>query len=125
MQDFFTANHYELNKDIESFLTELSKYLQNKFYSYQFQISNYNKSQERPLILNNLGLKFLSIQPLTFKNDKWIKDKDWRWSNEKIDMVTEICACVALRYDFKFIGINTSMEQSPLFLIRVAQDISN
>lgn len=122
MQNFYTANHYELNRKIEMFYSDLENELHNKFYGHRFQIGAHFTSKERPLSLNNIGLKLLNIRPLHFVNDELIKDKDWIWDNDKKDLISKICAKVANNHEFEFVGLNSDRENYPLFVVRVAND---
>ncbi len=125
MDNFFTANHYEVNKKIEALYQNLNDELCNKFYPYNFRIESYMKSQEQPQILNNIGLRFLTIQPLILDNDIWKKDKNWQWSNENKTIISKICANASAKLGCEFVDINTSWDKSPLFVIRVLSNEIN
>jgi len=122
MDNFYTMNCYEINKKIEAFYQDLVDKLHDRFYHHHFRIESYMKSQERPQSLNNLGLKFLIIQPLVLNNDMWIKDKNWQWSDENTNLVSKICTDVSSVFGFEFVEINTNWDNIPLFIIKVATD---
>lgn len=122
MENFYNQNYYAINSKKEQFHNALFTETNTLNFKLHFQIERVIKSVERPLTLNNLGLEFLKFQPQVLKNDKWINDKSWEWSDEVINELIKICTVIAEKFDFKFIELNHDRDNSPLFVIRYADD---
>lgn len=122
MYNYFNQNCYKLNSIKEQFHNTLFAEANTLNFKLNFQIASVMKRVERPLTLNNLGLEFLKFQPQILKNDKWINDKSWEWSDEMINELIKLCTIIAEKFDFKFIELNHDLDNSPLFVIRYADD---
>lgn len=122
MLNFWSANQYKLNENILKFQNALTESLRDKFCHNNFQTVFVLSSTEQPLTLNNIGLKFLKIQPQTLQNGEWRYDKNWDWNANIKELIAKVCSDIADKFDFEFLEIHSDCDNNPLFVIRVAED---
>ena len=118
MENFFSTNHAKLNETWQKFCRSLSDELRLTFYRPDFKICYDHRAKRSDNYLNCLGLYFLRIQAQVLDGERWVKDKKWKITSEMIPGIANICATVAKKYDFAFLGTTEDDDGETLFIIR-------